>query len=202
MKSAHFWFDPVCPWTYVTYQWLDQARHARGIRIAPRLLSLYFLNQGRPVSEHTTAHRDSLQLERFLAFVRAASGGETMLEAYDSLARALFQRSAKPGPHLIAQTANVIGWEAGPALAAAADDTWDATIRADHDAAVALVGDDVGSPVIALEDGPALFGPVFSRAPRGEDAGRLWDAFMTLSASPDFFELKRTRGPEVNLDFG
>jgi predicted DsbA family dithiol-disulfide isomerase len=200
MKTAQFWFDPICPWTYVTYQWLDEARAARGFNVTPRLLSLHFLNQGRPDTGHAASHRASLDLERFLAWVRNEDGDDAMERAYRSLAEALFLENAKPDTELVRQTASGLDVNVEAATAAAGDSSWDVVILEDHHAAMTLVGDDVGSPVIALEDGTAFFGPVLARAPRGEDAGRLWDGCVALASCPDFFELKRSRG-EASIRF-
>lgn len=201
MKTAQFWFDPICPWTYVTYQWLEEVRTVRGIRISPRLLSLHFLNQGRANAPHAAAHLASLDLERFLASARAERGEDAMERAYKMIAEDLFVDHAPADAALIAKVALGLGWDPEEATAAARDDSWDGVIRTDHEAAMALVGDDVGSPVIALEDGPAFFGPVLARAPRGQDAGLIWDGCQALASHPDFFELKRSRGAAVEIRF-
>jgi 2-hydroxychromene-2-carboxylate isomerase len=201
VKTAQFWFDPICPWTYVTYQWLTQVREVRGIQITPRLLSLYYLNQGRGDWPHADGHRASLNLERFLAFVRQEQGDAVMEQAYQLLGNGLFIDGAVANSELVAQTARTLGFEEKPAVEASQDTSWDQVILADHEAAMGLVGSDVGSPVIALEGGPAFFGPVLSRAPQGADAGRVWDGCQLLASHPDFFELKRTRTPDVKISF-
>jgi 2-hydroxychromene-2-carboxylate isomerase len=198
---AQFWFDPICPWTYVTYQWLAEVRAERAVAIRPKLLSLLFLNEGRPDERHAARHAASLPLERFLALVRAERGDAAMEQAYQTLATALFVDSLEPDAALITKTADAVGIDPIEAAAAAEDPIWDAIIRHDHDAAMALVGADVGSPVIALEDGPAFFGPVLARAPRGQEAGRVWDGCRALAAHPDFFELKRSRGARATIRF-
>ncbi|MDR1634702.1 MAG: hypothetical protein LBS27_07265 [Bifidobacteriaceae bacterium] len=201
MKTAQFWFDPICPWTYVTYQWLTEVRAVREIQILPRLLSLHYLNRDRKNPPHAESHLASLALERFLAFVRQEQGDPAMEQAYQLIANALFIDRAKADSDLVARTAHALGLDERPAVAAAGDSSWDQVILVDHEAAMGLVGSDVGSPVIAIEGGPAFFGPVLARSPRGEDAGRVWDGCQLLAQHPDFFELKRTRGPDVKIRF-
>ncbi|MCU1554338.1 MAG: oxidoreductase, partial [Arthrobacter sp.] len=71
-------------------------------------------------------------------------------------------------------------------------DEFDQQLRTSHDAGISLVGQDVGTPVVAF-NGTAFFGPVLTRIPRGEDAGRIWDATSALASFPYFFEIKRSR---------
>jgi 2-hydroxychromene-2-carboxylate isomerase len=201
MKTAQFWFDPICPWTYVTYQWLEEVRSVRDIEVAPRLLSLHILNLNREDAPHREAHLASLGLERFLAYIRAHHGPDAMERAYKAMAESLFVAGATADSSLVARIAADLGWDQGAAVAASKDASWDEAVRADHDVAMALVGDDVGSPVIATVGGPAFFGPVLSRAPRGEEAGVVWDGCQALASHPDFFELKRSRGAGVAIRF-
>jgi 2-hydroxychromene-2-carboxylate isomerase len=201
MAAVQFWFDPICPWTYVTYQWLNNVREVRDVQIAPRLLSLHFLNQGRENTPHAAAHLASLELERFLAAVRDSNGPELTLRAYSSIAVALFLEGRTAGTDMIGKVAASLDLDVADSVAAAEDPSWDEVIRSDHDAAMALVGDDVGSPVIAIAGGTAFFGPVLARAPRGEDAGVIWDACVALASHPDFYELKRSRGDQVKARF-
>jgi 2-hydroxychromene-2-carboxylate isomerase len=198
---ARFWFDPICPWTYVTYQWLEEVRQVRQVTVEPRLLSLHFLNQGREDHPHRDTHLASLPLERFLAHVRAQRGAAAMEGAYRVIAEALFADRREPGVDLVVQAAAALLMDSAEAAAASADEAWDEVIRRDHREAMDLVGADVGSPVIALEGGAAFFGPVLARAPRGEDAGRVWDGCAALASHSDFYELKRSRGAGVQLRF-
>jgi hypothetical protein len=141
------------------------------------------------------------------------------------MGRALFVAGAAADAELIRDVAGGLGLPPEAALATSRDQAWDEVILADHHEAMALVGSDVGSPVIAVapatvvtkpdaqvagqagaetdaEVSPvAFFGPVLARAPRGEDAGKLWDGALALASHPDFFELKRSRGPAVRLHF-
>lgn len=201
MATVQFWFDPICPWTYVTYQWLVEAASVRSLKIRPRLLSLYFLNRDRPDTGHRASHEASRQLERFLAWVRAEHGDRLMEQAYDRLGQELFLNGRQPDAELVRTVATELGLSTAEAANAASDENWETVILEDHQVAMALVGDDVGSPVIALADGAAFFGPVFSRAPKGAAAGQVWDGCVALASHPDFFELKRSRPGSVGPVF-
>ncbi|MDR1187233.1 MAG: hypothetical protein LBK95_07240 [Bifidobacteriaceae bacterium] len=205
MTAVQFWFDPICPWTFVTYRWLVEARAVRDLEVTPRLLSLYLLNRDRPDTGHRASHEASRELERFLAWVRVESGDAMMEHAYHEIGFGLFGQERGDLPALVRDVATQLGLSADDAARAARDESWDPVIAADHQAAMALVGDDVGSPVIALgargEEGAAFFGPVLTRAPHGENAGRVWDGCVALASHPDFYELKRSRGPEAQVVF-
>ncbi|MDR1442663.1 MAG: hypothetical protein LBJ02_09835 [Bifidobacteriaceae bacterium] len=200
MTNVQFWFDPVCPWTYVTYRWLAEARQVRDLTVTPRLLSLYLLNLGRPDTGHREIHAASRDLERFLAWVRDGYGNDLMERAYDAISVGLFIAERGDFLELVRDVAKELDLPVDEATAAACDQSWDPAIASDHQEALALVGVDVGSPVIAVA-GTAFFGPVLSRAPAGEAAGRLWDGCLALASHPDFFELKRSRGSGVGPVF-
>ncbi|GAP55957.1 uncharacterized protein Rv2286c/MT2344 [Arthrobacter sp. Hiyo6] len=104
----------------------------------------------------------------------------------------------KDTEEVIAKSLTEVGLPAELAAAGESDD-FDALLRSSHEAGISLVGQDVGTPVVAF-NGTAFFGPVLTRIPRGEEAGRLWDASVTLAGFPYFFELKRSRteSPEFN----
>jgi predicted DsbA family dithiol-disulfide isomerase len=201
MVEVRFWFDPVCPWTFVTYNWLHRASLIRDLQIKPKLLSLLFLNEGRPDTGHRKSHAEGLLFERFLAWVRTEHGDDAMKQAYTEIGDALFVAGASSTADLIRSVALELGMSPDLAVGASTDEAWDQVIRKDHDEAMALVGDQVGSPVIAVADGTAFFGPVLASVPEGEDAGKVWDGCLALASHPSFYELKRTRGPGVEISF-
>jgi hypothetical protein len=136
-----------------------------------------------------------------LAWTRSQRGDQAMEQGFGLIGQALFVDRRGSGLDLVREVAVKLGLPAEDAVAAASEESWDGPILEDHAAAMALVGDQVGSPVIALEDGAAFFGPVLRRAPVGEAAGRVWDGCVLLASEPDFFELKRSRGPGVRAVF-
>lgn len=78
-------------------------------------------------------------------------------------------------------------------------DEIDTLLRASHQRAIDLVGDEVGTPVVSFQ-GTAFFGPVVTPAPKGDAAGKLWDGCVLVAATPGFYEIKRTRtkGPDFS----
>jgi 2-hydroxychromene-2-carboxylate isomerase len=162
------------------------------------------LNEGRDMDEfHRRSHGAGRRYHRVIAAAQAARRAEGAGEPAANLTgRQLFaefgyrlhvekQSPSRAFDTVVAASLEALGLPAG--LAAAADDAaWDQAIRQEHDAAMALVGDDVGSPVIGLE-AVAFFGPVLGEVPHGEDAGRLWDGALALASWPSFYELKRSR---------
>jgi 2-hydroxychromene-2-carboxylate isomerase len=197
-----FWFDPVCPWTWITHDWLLQAQAVRGLDVKYRLLSLAMLNAGRTdQNEYWTGHLAGLRLERVIAAARQKRGDLMVGGLYWAMGSRIHvsgRSVVREQEAIIAESLASLGLP--ESLAGAADNTdFDAAIRTDHDAAMALVGDDVGAPVIAVGN-VAFFGPVLSPAPHGEAAGQVWDGCLALAQTPGFFELKRSRnvGPIID----
>ncbi|GAA2441123.1 disulfide bond formation protein DsbA [Streptomyces macrosporus] len=200
--TVDFWFDPICPYTWLAFRWLREVEKVRPVRMRPRLMSLRVLNEGREVDPEDPDGRwgDYLWYPvRLCAAVEREYGADALVRLYEALGRRLHVRGEWDAfPDALAAA----GLPARPA-AAVESAAYDGAIRASHARAVALVGEDVGTPVIGLPapDGGrvGLFGPVVSPAPRGEDAGRLWDGLLLLASVPGFFELKRTRTGEPDV---
>jgi 2-hydroxychromene-2-carboxylate isomerase len=189
---VEFWFDPGCPWAWLTSRWLIEAAQVRSLDVTWRLVSLAWLNEGREVNEKArVSHFRSHQQLRVIAAARAKEGPETVLPLYTRLGT---------GNHVVRRHRDRAAAEAALAgvglptdLADALDDArWDDDIRLDHDEGLRRVGTDVGTPIIALAD-TAFFGPVVTPAPKGEAAGTLWDGVLLVARTPGFYELKRTR---------
>src|SRR5690554_2547151 len=136
---------------------------------------------------------------RVVIAAHAARGDEVVKALYDALGTRIHPGGR--GDDLDAVIAESLAEVGLPAeLAAAAhSDAHDAALRASHQGAIDIVGDDVGTPVVAI-DGVGFFGPVMTPAPKGEDAGRLWDGFVLVTSVPGFYELKRSRtaGPQFD----
>jgi predicted DsbA family dithiol-disulfide isomerase len=182
------WFDPICPWTWATSRWLVPCAAARDTDIRWHPFSLTIQNDS-PVGP-------ALRALRVVAAVRQADAA-AVGPLYTELGRRVHHDGERADDDL-AGALNAVGLE--PELAGAAQDAaLDAEIRASMAEARALVGDDVGIPVVAIDDGTGLrgaSGPVLCAMPTGDEALQLFDAWVATVRVPGFAELKRTRtGP-------
>jgi 2-hydroxychromene-2-carboxylate isomerase len=193
MQALTFWFDPGCPWTWITSRWLVEAAARREVPVAWRSLSLAVLNGDREVPEAYRAARDaSVGAHRVFAALLAEDRDDLVAGLYTELGRRWFHDGGARAVADVADAAARAG--AGSWAAAAGDARWDEALAASTRQAVGLAGPDVGSPVLSWGDPPvAVFGPILSPAPTGEDAAVLLDRIVTLGSEPGFFELKRGR---------
>lgn len=194
--QVDFYFDPMCPWAWITSRWMLDVAQVRPIEVSWHVMSLAVLNQGRELPEPYMG-----LMERAWAPVRvviaaeATAGPEVVLPLYTAMGTRIHHQDrnndAEQLADVIAEALAEVGLPAE--LAAAADtDEWDEQLRASHHAGMDPVGDQVGTPVIHV-DGVAFFGPVIAPAPKGEEAGQLWDGVLACARTPGFFELKRSR---------
>ena len=191
-ETAEFWFDPLCPWAWMASRWGMEVEQVRPVDITWSVMSLSVLNEGRDLSEDYRALMDSgWGPVRVVIAARQAHGDDVVKPLYDAMGTRIHLQGEKDLATVIEGALAEVGLE--PELARFADsDEHDEELRASHQRAMDLVGDDVGTPVIAV-NGEAFFGPVASPAPKGEAAGRLWDGCVLVASTPGFFELKRTR---------
>jgi 2-hydroxychromene-2-carboxylate isomerase len=196
--SADFWFDPLCPFAWITSRWMLEVEQVRDVRVRWRVMSLYFLNKDRDLSEGYQARvARGLPIGRVLIATEQQVGAEALGPLYTAFGQRIHVEKQELGRRLVEDSLAAAGLPAH--LVEAMDDpSYDAALLASHQEAMDRVGDDVGTPTIAFNDS-SFFGPVLSRIPRGEDAGRIWDGTIALAAFPYFFEIKRTRVGE--LDF-
>lgn len=190
--TADFWFDPACPWAWMTSRWMLEVQQVRDVDVRWHVMSLSVLNEGRDLpDEYRRLMDESWGPVRVLTAARELYGEEHLLPLYTAMGTRRHPGGRTDTAAIVRESLDEAGLPAS--LAAYADtEEFDQQLRASHAEAIELVGDEVGTPVVAV-NGTAFFGPVMTPAPKGEDAGRLWDGFVLVTGVPGFYELKRTR---------
>jgi protein-disulfide isomerase-like protein with CxxC motif len=191
------YFDPLCPWAWMTSRWLLEVEKVRPVQVNYRVMSLAVLNEGRDLPEGYRALLDTAWGPVRVCIAAAQKHGDEVLrELYTAIGTRIHPGKEKTSDALLRSALEQVGLD--PSLAEAAYSTdYDEALRASHDAGMKPVGTDVGTPVIHAPgpDGElvAFFGPVVTPAPKGEAAGLLWDGVLLVAATPGFYEIKRSR---------
>jgi 2-hydroxychromene-2-carboxylate isomerase len=193
-----FWFDPVCPWAWITSRWVLEVEKVRPISARWHIMSLAYLNSEKDISEeYRTRLETAWGPVRVVMAASQQHGDEVMLPLYSALGRR-FHDEQRREPESIAEALDEVGLPAELIEAATSTD-YDEAIKKSHHEGMDPVGYEVGTPVIHVE-GVAFFGPVMSPIPRGEAAAKLWDGVLLVAGTDGFFELKRTRTRDPIFD--
>lgn len=201
MSDVDFFFDPVCPWAWITSRWVTEVATLSNLKVNWKFISLKMVNVQRDYENdfppgHGQTHTLGLGLLRLANAVREQSGNSGVARFYTALGTAIHidkNQSELHHPAVVANLLDVNGLD-GHLVEAMEDSNRDRLIQDETELALTRAGRDVGTPVItfAPPDGPSFFGPVISRIPRGKEALELWDATERIARFPGFAELKRS----------
>ncbi|MFE4333278.1 disulfide bond formation protein DsbA [Streptomyces sp. NPDC056831] len=203
LDDVPFWFDPLCPWAWITSRWLLEVEQVRPVRADWRIMSLAYLNleqrEGKGLSDDYRALMEKAWGSVRVCEAAAEHAGRDVLGSlYTAIGTRLHNQRRREDPTVITEALAEAGLPVSLASAATSTE-FDQLIKDSHNEAFNEVGLDVGTPILRIS-GTALFGPVLRQAPRGEPAGQLWDALVIVAGTDGFFELKRSRDSKPSFD--
>lgn len=196
VTTVEFWFDPVCPWCWMTSRWASEVAQVRGFTIDWHPVSLAILNENSIPNGHADAYEQTKRMGRVVVAAERMHGADVVGKLYTEFGTRIHPGGRSDYDAIIEEAVAAVGLPAELSQAAN-DDELDTVLRENTDHAIKIAGPDVGVPVISI-NGIAFFGPVVTPAPTGDAALKLWDGIAAAASVPGFYELKRGRssGPQ------
>ncbi len=213
MADIDFFFDPVCPWAWITSRWVVEVQELRDYSVSWKFISLKILNQDKMdyasmPAGYKDVHAAGTSCLRVAAKARSVASNDAVAKVYTALGFSLHNKQERElfvadiEGHiagLLSQAGLPVEW-----ALSANDESFDRLIADETAMGLERAGKDVGTPIITFNPGglkeASFFGPVISTIPRGEDATKLWDAIETIATSSDMAELKRSLRARPNFD--
>jgi 2-hydroxychromene-2-carboxylate isomerase len=208
MADVEFFFDPICPFAWVTSQWVRAVDAQRELNVEWRPIALTFLNEDTDVYDQDPPKREShlrgLRLLRVCMAAKAVQGPLAVGRLYRAFGTTIHNERHGERLDLPDGIRHILTTLSLPANLSDAvdDDSFDKEIRESTDEAIDRVGKGVGTPIITFRGGASFFGPVISHAPSGGKAVEMWDAVELLANNASFAELKRTKRPSLDFTGG
>jgi protein-disulfide isomerase-like protein with CxxC motif len=197
--NVDFWFDPLCPWAWITSRWVLEVVPQRSLEVTWHVMSLAVLNEGRDLSPDYRKRMDAAWGPvRVLIAAEQRYGNDVLLPLYTAMGNR-FHLQHQPIETATVQSALEDASLPGDLVVAMDSSDYDQVLRASHKDGIDRVGQEVGTPIISV-NGAAFFGPVVTPMPRGEAAARLWDGVVLVSGTDGFYEIKRTRDRRPMFD--
>lgn len=197
--TVDFWFDPLCPWAWMTSRWMLEVEQVRDVHTDFHIFSLAMLNEDKDVPDN---YRQGVEAgrpaTRAAIGVLDAAGQQGLRDFYTALGTRYHPGGEPKNLDTLRAVLDELGHDSS-IFERAQTEEWDDRVRASYEEGIGLVGGEVGTPIVRVH-GNALFGPVISPAPKGEEAGKLFDGFSLMAGYSGFFEAKRTRTVDPIFD--